>query len=236
MSEDNEFHEKIIAFLKYRKEHEKFYSLAYEMSHELETNADSLKALAIRWVETRIACAENNNQAIKCKTGCNLAFVRGDGAPFIEAEELDELAHLKGGLKVLSGGFAGMRPWLTDVRKNSQNILPLPKDPILTQIWIQQFVILNNEHEILHKMLFTAKVLERASGLLDGTDFSPNVVRDDFFGLRVMPKLLLVASALTGGAAGFARSAAGLVRQNEFHWQEYKQQVAQLTSGVKLIA
>jgi hypothetical protein len=78
-----------------------------------------------------------------------------------------------------------MRPSLADVKKNTQKTFPLPSnDPTFNQLWIQQFVILNNEHEILHNLLFTAKVLRRAFGLLDIMDFSPSAVRDDFFGSR----------------------------------------------------
>ena len=207
-----------------------FYELACEKSDELAAKATAFESLAVRWAEAQSARVEDKcNDLIKCNTRCDAAFVNGDGSPFVESDELDELAHIKGSLRVLAGRFKAVHPWLLDVKRREEKTFSLPSnDSSFNNLWILQFVILNNEAAALHDFVYVGEVLHKVADLLERINFSPEAIRSDLLGPRKILRLLMIGSRMVTGGANMARLSVDFVEGNNDRWKEFKEKAEEL--------
>jgi hypothetical protein len=221
--------QKIVDFLNYYEQHNRYYQLAFEKAEELTAEANTLKALSIRWMEAQSPCGQNNySQLMKCMTNCERAFICSDGTPFNETGEFSEIARLKGCLKDLATCYKALHPWLLDVKNMEENTFSLPKDDTtFNKAWILQFVILNVESTALHDLIFTGEVLQKAVSLLESIDFTRKTIRCDLLGPKNIPKLLIVVSAMVKAGADYARLCVDLIEGNNYRWKYFKEIIDQ---------
>jgi hypothetical protein len=218
----------------FHREHEKFYSTSpREQSVVLQRHSRTLHALADRWTWV----APSGSPVFSPYEGApdlnDPAALQLDGVLFMEGEgEPGEISRLKRDLRSFADDASAAGGWLAAAMQSSWEMVPVLFDiePLADLLGERHRIIANN-WQGASIMSLAARILERAAGLLDRTDFRPSAVRADLAGERWSAHRLHSAAEMIDHAADLFSEFAGIVHDNERRWRVFRARVSQIADG-----
>jgi hypothetical protein len=224
----------ILNLSRYHREHEKFYALSpLERAIELQRAARTLTTLADRWGEAAPAAADPGGPRFAgCEDLNEPAAIQSDGVLFMEGEgEPVELARLKRDLGVIADDYEATGAWLAGAMQASWDAAARLRHPGLADLLGERHRIIANDWQAAALSALVGRLSRRAGELLAPLDLSPEGVRADLAGPRLLPGYLHSASELLDRAADLAAESAALVHDNERRWRVFRARVATIAAG-----
>lgn len=224
----------ILNLSRYHREHEKFYSRTpLERAIELQRAARTLTTLADRWTEAVPAQPRTGGPRFAgCEDLNEPAAIQSDGVLFMEGEgEPVELARLKRDLALIADDHTATGAWLAEAMEASWAAAARLRHPGLADVLGERHRIIANDWQAAALSTLVGRLARRAVELLSPLDLSPEGVRADLGGPRLLPGYLHSASELLDRAADLAAESAGLVHDNERRWRVFRARVATLTAA-----
>ena len=170
---------------------------------ELESLADSLGKLCVRWVEdTHGTLVDDDVLLFRSLTN-----------------------ELKGISNTIQGTSAYLNAFATE---STSNVHFLPNNAELNNLLLDWLIRVNEDQKILHSFLSVADALKKAVNLLCIDTLSPRVKinRSAAFGFRP----LLVATALVNESASQARTAVDQIQSFSSDWQRLDESIGSIDS------
>lgn len=222
------------------REHELFYSRApLEVAVRLQSWSRVLKALGLRWrslppgrptdgpaVEglRRYAGCTDLNDEIAVET-LGIMFMEGEGEPA-------ELAKLRRDLSGLAAEHEQGGAWLREAMDRSWAAARSLIDvrPLADVLGDRHRIIINNWRMACASEL-VARLLRRATELLEATELTPAAIRADLAAAAVTPGHLLAAAELLDTASELSTEAGLRVLDSEPRWRRFSDRLADLEDG-----
>jgi len=228
LSQENEFHQKIVELLKYHVFRESSYKWVYHKAATLEAYSALFKKFAVHLTEATLSdrCSNERN-ANKLD---NASMTLDTNQEIMHSENI-ELTELDGLLQTLRAHTGSIIPfsWQDRLKEVNEQTFKLPfPDPEDNQLFIKQFIIMKNEEKILRELFNAQKLLRQASELVEKIDLTPALFHNDLTGPRQLPRFLLVASELIFEGATTTRTVADLIQSNESNWRELNDEAGKL--------
>ena len=160
------------------------------------------------------------------------AAIQADGVLFMEGEgEPVELARLKRDLGVIADDYAATGAWLAEAMEAAWEVAGRLRHPGLADLLGERHRIIANDWQAAGLSALVGRLARRAADLLAPLDLSPEGVRADLAGPRLLPGYLHSASELLDRAADLAAESAGLVHDNERRWRVFRARVATIVAA-----
>ena len=215
----------ILNLSRYHREHEKFYARApLECAIDLQRAARTLTTLADRW--SRTAATESTRVGARfagCEDLNEPAAIQADGVLFMEGEgEPVELIRLRRDIRVIADDYAATGAWLAEAMEASWEAAASLRHPGLADLLGERHRIIANDWQAAGLSTLVSRLALRAVDLLSPLDLSPEGIRADLAGPRVLPGYLHSASELLDRAADLAAESAVLVHDNERRWRVFR--------------
>jgi hypothetical protein len=224
----------ILNLSRYHREHEKFYARSpLQRAIDLQRAARTLTTLADRWSEAAPGQASVAGARFAgCEDLNEPAAIQADGVLFMEGEgEPVELVRLKRDLGVIADDFAGTGAWLAGAMEGSWEAAARLRHPCLADLLGERHRIIANDWQAAGLGTLVGRLAHRAVELLTPLDLSPEGVRADLAGPRLLAGYLHSASELLDRAADLAAESAGLVHDNERRWRVFRARVATIVAA-----
>ncbi len=226
--------EAILNLSRYHREHEKFYARSpLERAIELQRAARTLTTLADRWSEAAPGQAPPAGARFAgCEDLNERAAIQADGVLFMEGEgEPVELVRLKRDLGVIADDYAATGTWLAEAMEASWGAAAGLRHPGLADLLGERHRIIANDWQAAGLSTLVSRLARRAVDLVAPLDLSPEGVRADLAGPRLLPGHLYSASELLDRAADLAAESAGLVHDNERRWRVFRTRVEAIVAA-----
>ena len=226
--------EAILNLSRYHREHEKFYARApLERAIELQRAARTLTTLADRW--SAAAPGQATPAGVRfagCEDLNEPAAIQSDGVLFMEGEgEPVELVRLKRDLGVIAEDYAATGAWLAEAMGASWSAAARLRHPGVADLLGERHRIIANDWQAAGLSTLVSRLARRAVNLLAPLDLTPEGVRADLAGPRLLPGYLYSAAELLDRAADLAAESAGLVHDNERRWRVFRARVAAIVAA-----
>jgi hypothetical protein len=211
--------------------HEEFYSQApLQSAVRVQASSRVLKALAARWstvepTEHRVASPYAGSEDLNPP-----GVTEESGVLFMEGEaEPPEIAAMRRDLGLLAEDLERTGQWLAKAMEQSWGIAgSLAAYPALADLLGERHRIIINDWQAAELQALVSRVLRRALDLLDPIEFSPDALRADIAGERVVAAYLYSASELLDRASDLIVDSAVLVHDNERRWRVFSRRVEEL--------
>jgi hypothetical protein len=213
---------------RYHRDHERFYASApRETAVDVQRHARALQGLADRWstvtpeqrsvLSPYEGCEDLNEPSALQLDG--ILFMEGEGRPA-------EIGAMVAELRSTAASFLSTGSWLTQAMEASWAVAAtLVEIPGLADVLGERHRIIANDWQAASMSSLAGHVLERAADVLDGLDLTPEAVRRDLAGERLLPARLRSAAEMLDHAADLASDSAGLVHDNERRWRVFRRAV-----------
>ena len=203
-------------------QHERFYaSSPLESALRLQRRARALLALADRWTSVQPSehrgvspfegAEDLNSEAATALEG--VLFMEGEGRPA-------ELTGMVRELRAEAEAFTGAGRWLADAMAASWQMAGVMLDfDGLADVMGERHRIISNDWLAAHMQSLVGTLLERAAGMLERVDLTPQALREDLAGPRLAPQRLYATAEVISRAADLCCESAELVHDNERRWR-----------------
>jgi hypothetical protein len=216
----------LVAVARWHREHERFHSLnALQEAAELRRNANALKVLAGRWLNSNTTEPPqfDANDPLYKAAGCedlnDLAGVTTTGILFMEGEsEPAELAQMKMRLAVLARGYGEISTWLAAKMEPAWERESVLLTTVSAAAAQPRFATLTRTTRAGLALGLIARLLRTAVSALSTKQFVPNVVRDDRPGSA---QLFLSVSWLVDEASSILAEMAADLSRSDPDWTAY---------------
>lgn len=228
MSQENEFHQKIIELIEYHEKRKNAYDWVYHKTVALDAYSTSFKKFAVHLMETRVSDVDSNEKRANALNDASIPLSTSQEIMRAENVELTELTGFLQTLQAHTGSIIALS-WRDDLNEISKQNFKLPfPDPEDNRLFMEQFIIIKNEERILRELFNAQKLLRKASELGENIDLAPALFHYDLTGPRQLPRFLFAVSELIAEGATTTRSVAELIQANESCWREFNYKARQL--------
>lgn len=215
----------------FHREHEKFYAQEpLEQALVLQRISRVLKALADRWIAVMPEAGDDRVRYIGCEDLNDRTAVELGGVLFMEGEgEPAEIGRLKRELVASAEDFEQTGMWLSQAMESSwASAAALASQPELSDLLGERHRIISNDWQAASMSSLIARILQRATAILEAVDFDPSAIRADLAESRRLPGYIYSATELIDRAADLASESAILVHENERRWRVFRARVEQI--------
>lgn len=231
MIKQDDFYKTILNLSKYHREHEKYYAWEpIEKSIKLQQTSMVIKTLADRWKNQNIDTPKQGNPYHGCEDLNETSTIQHNGVLFMEGEgEPPEISRIKRDLKTFAKDFKETGEWISKAMEFSWGVAQkLVKNSQLADVLGERHRIIINDWEAAHLSILIFTLIKRTLDLLEIIDFTPNTIRKDLKGIRIIPDYLFSAGELIDRTADMASYSSILVHDNERRWRVFHGKIQQI--------